>query len=390
MPALGMSQEVGTVVSWFKREGDKVVRGEPLLEVETDKAVVAIEAPASGTLAGVLASEGDQVPVGQVIAQILVPGEEAAANTSPSTQLPPALPAKASAPAGAETLRRGERADGSGLQASPKARRLAAELGIPLDKLPPKEPGEAIRAKDVLAAAAGAPPPNPSTAPTAPTTGSSKTSRLWRTMATRTTQSWQAAPHFYLVREVDASQMIAWRKDLQSQGLQVTYTDLLVSVTAISLVAHPQVNSRWEDGLVAQPDINVALAVAVDDGLVVPVIKAADQLTLSEIAARRRALIDRARGKRLAPADVSGGTFSISNLGMFGIDAFSAILNAGQGAILAVGRISDRVVAVDGRPEVRPMMVLTLSCDHRVIDGARGAEFLQVVATLLETPGHVA
>jgi pyruvate dehydrogenase E2 component (dihydrolipoamide acetyltransferase) len=368
-----MNQDFGTVVAWLKKEGDEVVQGEPLMEVETDKAVVQIEAPASGHLVAVTAAEGEEVPVGRVIAQVIRPGE--VATTAPTLAVEgPSAPA-------AQPLARPPSAEppnqsaGTRLQpASPKARRLAADRGQGLDEVAGSGPGGAVLAVDVLAlASANAPEPL-------------TTSRLWRVMAERTQLSWTTAPHFFLVREVEATHLVGWRSDLEREGLSVTFSDLLVRVVAGALHAHPRVNARWDDGLKAEPTINVALAVATPEGLVTPVIHSADRLSVSEISLRRRELIERARAGRLSPADLQGGTFTISNLGMYGVDAFSAILNGGQAAILAVGRIADRVLAVNGRPEVRPAIVLSLSCDHRVIDGVRGAEFLDTLTSFVEDP----
>jgi pyruvate dehydrogenase E2 component (dihydrolipoamide acetyltransferase) len=211
---------------------------------------------------------------------------------------------------------------------------------------------------------------------------------VWRIMAERMTASWTTAPHFYLVREVDVSRLVTWRERASKQtGVRITYTDLLVKLVAAALGQHPRVNVAWKDGAIVQHgEINIGLAVAIDDGLVVPVLHRADTLSLAEIAGRREDLVSRAQGGRLRPADIQGGGFTISNLGMYGVDAFNAIVNPPQAAILAVGRIADRVVPVDGQPAVRPAMVLTLSCDHRALDGARAAQFLGALAELVEEP----
>ena len=197
-------------------------------------------------------------------------------------------------------------------------------------------------------------------------------------MAERMTASWTSAPHFYLVREVTVSRLVTWRERASKQtGARITYTDLLVRLVAATLAQHPRVNASWKDGTIVQhAEINIGLAVAIDDGLVVPVLHRADTLSLAEIAARREDLVTRAQAGKLRPADIQGGSFTISNLGMYGVDAFNAIVNPPQAAILAVGRIADRVVAVGGQPAVQPTMVLTLSCDHRALDGARAAQFL--------------
>jgi pyruvate dehydrogenase E2 component (dihydrolipoamide acetyltransferase) len=216
-------------------------------------------------------------------------------------------------------------------------------------------------------------------------------STTWRLMAERTAQSWNSVPHFILFREVNASRLVAWREQDQKRfAVEVTYSDLLVGLVAAALQQHPRLNARWERGtVVLNPAINIGLAVATDEGLVVPVIRGANGLRLEEIAARRIDLVARARAGKLRPDDLSGGTFTISNLGMFAVDGFTAIINAPQAAILAVGRIVQRVVPVDGAPAVRPMLMLSLSCDHRVVDGARGAQFLGTLGDLAEDPAEV-
>ena len=211
---------------------------------------------------------------------------------------------------------------------------------------------------------------------------------VWRIMAERMTASWKSAPHFYLVREVNVARLQAWLGTARKQtGAHVTYSDLLVKLVAATLAQHPRVNVSWKDGtLERHAEINIGLAVALEDGLVVPVIARADTLGLKDIAQRREDLVTRAQAGKLRPADIQGGVFTISNLGMYGVDAFSAIVNPPQAAILAVGRIADRVVPVNGQPAVQPTMTLTLSCDHRALDGARGAQFLGALADLIEEP----
>jgi pyruvate dehydrogenase E2 component (dihydrolipoyllysine-residue acetyltransferase) len=428
MPALELAQETGKVLKWLKRPGDRVSRGEPIVEIETDKVTVEVEAPAAGVLGEVTAQPGDVVPVGRTIALIFAAGEVgAAAAGAPPTVTPaasasvtgavPAPPAAAS-PVKASPLARKiaeqhgvdiaavktasgrvEKADvlayvesqkgaaGNGAPAaariaaaSPKARRLAAERGVDLRVVRGSGPAGAVLAADVPAAAASA---APRVAP-----GAAGVSNVWRIMAERMTASWTTAPHFYLVREVDVSRLVTWREGASKQtGVRITYTDLLVKLVAAALVQHPRVNVAWKDGAIVQHDeINIGLAVAIDDGLVVPVLHRADTLSLAAIAGRREDLVSRAQGGKLRPADIQGGGFTISNLGMYGVDAFNAIVNPPQAAILAVGRIADRVVPVGGQPAVRPAMVLTLSCDHRALDGARAAQFLGALAELVEEP----
>ncbi len=384
MPALEMAQETGTVVSWLKQEGDPVAKGEPLLEIETDKATVEVEANADGVLAGVTAGEGAEVPVGQTIAWIVAPGEEppaeeAAMATGRAMSTAPAEAASSPEPAAprpATASRRGK--------ISPKARRLAAEHGVDLDDVQGTGPDGAITGDDVLAAArsageatASAPPP----------------SAVARLMAERTTESWTRAPHFFLVREVDAGALDAHREALKPaiqnrHGVKLTHTDLLVALAARVLARHPKMNASWEgQGIRANESINVGVAMAVEDGVVAAVVPDADTAGLGDVAVRRRDMAERARAGRLLPSDVAGGTFTISNLGMYGIDAFTAIIVPPQAGILAVGKIADRVVPVDGRPGVRPMMTVTLSSDHRVVDGAQAAAFLNDLAEAIGDPG---
>jgi pyruvate dehydrogenase E2 component (dihydrolipoamide acetyltransferase) len=384
MPALGMAQETGRVLRWLKAEGEAVAKGEPLMEVETDKVTVEIEAPANGLLAGVRAEAGSDVPVGQAVALILAPGESAPENGASAA--PQAAPVAAATPPPAKPEPVRAEPGARRRLASPKARRLAAEQGVDLDALGDGSgPHGAVLAADIVATA-GAPVAAARAGHELPV------SRIWEVMAERTTRSWTTAPHFYLVREVDAGRLQSWRQVARARlGSDVSVTDLLVRAAAAALRAHPRVNGAWADGgLRANDDVNVGIAVAVDDGLVVPVVHGADRLGIAGIAHRRAEVVARTREGSLRPEDVDGGTFTISNLGMFGVDAFNAVLAAPQAAILAVGRIAERVVAVEGRPAVRPMMTLTLSCDHRAVDGANAARFLSELADLIEEPAGLA
>ena len=381
MPALEMAQETGKIVSWLKKEGENVSKGEILLEVETDKAVVEIEATADGILAGVKSHEGDVVPVGTTIAWLVAPGEQPPADapavvqtgrtmtTSPTERSarPQAAPTAAAEP------------PKSGVQISPKARRLAKEKGVDLTKVRGTGPDGTITSEDVLKAAE---------APAAePATAASTLSAVARLMAERTTQSWTQVPHFFLVRDLDAGALIELRGKLGTKA--VTHTDLLVAITGKVLAKHPKMNASWENGNVRlNPNVNVSVAMAVQDGVVGAVIPNADKTKINDIASQRKELTERARGGKLKPADVAGGTFTITNLGMYNVDAFNAIIAPPQAAILAVGRISDRVVAVNGQPAVRPMMTLTLSGDHRVVDGAQAAIFLNDLAEAIHAPAN--
>jgi len=367
MPALELAQETGKVLHWLKAPGDLVRKGESIVEIETDKVTVEIEAPASGILSDVTARAGDVVPVGQAIALIVAPGEAA----SPLARKVAEQEHSTAAAVPAARL----------AAASPKARRLAAERGRDVSALRGSGPGGAVLAADVATAKLPEVPP-------ARSVEAPGVSTVWRIMAERMTASWTTAPHFYLVREVNVSRLVSWLEKARKQtGAHVTYTDLLVKLIAATISQHPAVNASWKDGVIVRnADINIGLAVAIDDGLVVPVLHRADTLSLAELATRREDLVSRAQAGKLRPPDIQGGGFTISNLGMYGVDAFNAIVNPPQAAILAVGRIADRVVALNGQPAVQPTMVLTLSCDHRALDGARGAQFLRALAELIEEP----
>ena len=407
MPALGMAQDTGKVLQWLKTGGEQVAEGEPLVEIETDKATVEIEAPASGTLAEVSAAEGVEVAVGTVIALVLAPGEIASAEQGAAGEPgqgevreteqgaaeadgrdPGGLGPDASTAAGSL-----DAADpwggGPAPLASPKARRLARARGVDLGALTGSGPGGAVVASDIEQAAGDE-------AGTAPVAGegaaATQVGTVWRVMAERTQRSWQDAPQFVLRRDIDASQLVSWKSAARGQpGCEaVTHTDLLVKVCAETLRRHPRVNASWSAGAIVTGDgVNVAIAVATEDGLVAPVLHDADQLDLAAISARRKDLVEAARTRRLRPKDLEGATFTISNLGMYGVDSFQAIVDSPQAAILAVGRMTDRPFALNGEVVVRPALTLSVSFDHRAVDGARGAEFLDTLASLLEQPAEL-
>lgn len=381
MPALEMAQENGKLLAWRKKEGEAVAKGEPLLEIETDKAVVEVEAPADGILAGVRTSEGETIAVGTTIAWIVAPGEAppADAPVAATARRATTAPARASA-----SVKSTEAAVAPGLRISPKARRLAREHGIDLSRVRGSGREGEILAEDVLAVVE---------APAAPAPAAKETlSQVARLMAERTTESWTHVPHFFVVRDVDAGELVAGRERWaaapdKTGGTRVTHTDLLVALTARVLLKHPRLNASWTGaGIRENRDVNMGVAIAVEDGVVAGVIHGAHSKSLGEIAVVRRELAERAQTGRLRPPDISGATFTISNLGMYKVDAFSAIIVPPQAAILAVAQIADRVVPVGGKPGVRPMMTMTLSCDHRVVDGARAARFLNDVAEAIAEP----
>jgi pyruvate dehydrogenase E2 component (dihydrolipoamide acetyltransferase) len=371
MPALEMAQETGKIISWLKKEGDPISKGDPLAEIETDKVVLELEASTDGVLAGVNAAAGDVVQVGKTIAWIVAPGEKPPAESGSAA--PAARTMTAHAPPIALTP--SSTPESREVKASPKARRMAKDLGVDLATVRGTGPGGVISGEDVEAAAKA--PPPAIAAPAAP----AELSTIARLMAERTTQSWTTAPHFFLVREIDASALIAAR---EKHGKAITHTDLLVVAVARALAKHPKMNASWTGSAIRyNPGVNISIAIAVKDGVVGAVIPNADTAALPAISARRRDLAERARAGRLHPPDVTGGTFTISNLGMFGVDAFSAIITPPQAAVLAVGRIADRVVPVNGLIGIRPILTLTLSSDHRVVDGAQAAVFLNDVAEAL-------
>jgi pyruvate dehydrogenase E2 component (dihydrolipoamide acetyltransferase) len=314
------------------------------------------------------------VQVGRTIAWLVQPGESLLAAPSPSSA--PLQPAVASpttvAPRASAPAR-------STARISPKARRLAEEKGVDIGRLTGSGPGGEILAADILSAAQAAGSAFP-------------VSTIGRLMAERTTQSWTTVPHFFVTRVIDAGALSAAREQMlpdveRSHHVKLTHTDLLAGIVARTLGKHPRLNASWTaDGIVGHDDVNIALAMAVDNAVVTAVIPRADRATVADIAVLRRDLTERAREGRLQPADIAGATFTISNLGMFDVDAFTAIIVPPQAAILAVGAIRDCVVPVDGRPGVRPMISLTLSCDHRVVDGARAAEFMRDLASAIGAP----
>lgn len=396
MPALEMAQETGKLLAWRKQEGETVVKGEPLLEIETDKVVIDLEAPADGVLAGVRQRDGAVVPVGEVIAWIVAPGEQPPADYQVAAPAARAIseharPQGASAAPAAAAVK----APSGGQRVSPKARRLAEEHGVDLSIVQGTGPGGTITGEDVLAAAkavSAASTAAPATAAAAPARAQEAPalSAIARLMAERTAQAWTTVPHFFLTRDIDASALIQAR-DALGLDPRPTHTDLLVAVVARVLAKHPKMNASWTgSGIRLNPAINISIAIAVKDGVIGAVIPNANTTDLATIAARRRDLAERAKANRLHPPDVEGGTFTISNLGMYGIDSFQAIITPPQAAILAVGRIADRVVPVHGQPAIRPMMTVTLSSDHRVIDGAQAALFLNDLAEALEHPFKLA
>jgi pyruvate dehydrogenase E2 component (dihydrolipoamide acetyltransferase) len=375
--------ESGTIVRWLKSEGEQVAKGEPLYELDTDKVTQEVEAEAGGVLLKIAVSEGE-VEVGRTIAFIGKEGESVA------VEAPAPAPAKPKevAPAPREETKQPEpetQTTNGRIKASPLARRLARERGIDLSTLRGTGPEGRIVAEDVQRDRE-APAP---VAATAATGQSQPLSNIRKTIARRLTEAW-TVPAFMLTVSADmtrANELVARRRELEPD-VRVTVTDLLTRVCAQALVRHPGMNVQYtEDALLSFPNANVGIAVAAPQGLVVPVVHSAEQLSLAQIAQARGDLVGRARDAKLRADDLEGGTFTISNLGMFEVDQFVAVLNPPQASILAVGATRDQVVPLDGDLHVLPMMTMTLTCDHRAVDGATGAEFLKTIKAFLEDPG---
>jgi pyruvate dehydrogenase E2 component (dihydrolipoamide acetyltransferase) len=390
LPRLGQGMESGTIVRWLKSEGEPVEKGEPLFELDTDKVTQEVEAEANGVLLKIAVAEGE-VPVGQTVAFI---GDKGEAVPEPTRATPPAPPAQAErapepepalpeAPAPAATNGR--------IKASPLARRLARERGIDLATLRGTGPEGRIVADDVERGEAGAPP---APAPAAARVPAGEVehvplTNIRKTIARRLTEAWQI-PVFQLQAAAEMTRVndLVARLRERDPDVRVTVTDVLTKVCARALMRHREVNAEFtEDAILLHPTANVGLAVAAPQGLVVPVIRSAERLSLTEIAGVRADLVGRARDSKLRAEDLAGGTFTISNLGMFAVQSFTAVLNPPQAAIVAVGATEDRVVPADGGTAVRPMVTLTGTFDHRAVDGAPAAAFLQTLRESLEDPG---
>jgi pyruvate dehydrogenase E2 component (dihydrolipoamide acetyltransferase) len=389
LPRLGQGMESGTIVKWLKSEGDAVEKGEPLYELDTDKVTQEVEADASGVLLKIAVQEGE-VDVGKTIAVIGEQGEEVSVSEDGAQQQTERQP-PAEAPAKEDTsqrqsLGRVPSGDGGRIKASPLARRIARELGVDLAQIPGTGPEGRVVAEDVERAGTAAP---------AMAEGLSlgqvevrQLSKVRKTIARRLTQAWEA-PVFQLVVSADMTQSLALVERLRElhPDERPTVTDVLTRVTAAALMRHRDVNAHFVDGEIhIHPSANVGIAVAAPQGLVVPVIQAAERLTVAEIARARAEVVQRARDDKLKQEDLEGGTFTISNLGMFGVEQFIAVLNPPQVAILAVGATEERVVVSGDGFAAVPTMTMTLTCDHRAIDGAVGADFLRTLKQLVESP----
>ena len=392
LPRLGQGMESGTIVRWLKSEGEPVEKGEPLFELDTDKVTQEVEAEAAGVLLKIAVPEGE-VPVGQTVAFIGAEGEDvpdvAAAAAPPQEEVEAGEPEPAPAQ---EAPQQAAIASGNGrIKASPLARRMARERGIELSGIRGTGPDGRIVAEDVERAEAGG-PTAPAPAPARVPTGEVERiplSNVRRTIARRLTEAWQI-PVFQLQASADMTRVNALVTRLRERDpeVRVTVTDVLTKVCAQALLRHREVNAEFaEEAILLHPTANVGLAVAAPQGLVVPVIQSAERLSLTEIAGVRADLVGRARENKLRAADLEGGTFTISNLGMYAVESFTAVLNPPQAAIVAVGATEERVVPFGDETVVHPMVTLTCTFDHRAVDGAPAAAFLQTLKESLEDPG---
>jgi pyruvate dehydrogenase E2 component (dihydrolipoamide acetyltransferase) len=435
MPKLSPTMEEGQLSRWLKKEGDKVSMGEPLAEIDTDKATMEMQALGNGVLRKILIQEGESAPLGQLIAIIGEPDEDISSLTTaptgtqtsktPSPDEAAPEPAKAEAAPAAAPAENKTKADvdvsgngggasqpaeatpGGRLIVSPLAARMAAEAGLDLRSVNGSGPGGRIIKRDVeglIAESKSAAPASAASTPRlravdgstvqqatlpASTYHDEPASEMRRTIAKRLVTSLGPIPHFFLTAEIEmdrAAEMRSAIKELEPD-LKISVNDIIIKVAAAALIQHPQVNASFQDKVVRYYDhADIGVAVAIPDGLITPIVRSADQKSLSEIAAEVRDLAERARNRKLRPEEFMGATFSISNLGMFGIEEFTAIINPPEGAILAVGAMSPKPVVRNNEIVVRQMMRVTLSCDHRVIDGATGAKFLQTFKKILENP----
>ena len=397
MPKLSPTMEEGQIARWLKKEGDKVSMGEPLAEIDTDKATMEMQALANGVLRKILVNEGESAPLGQLIAVIGEPNEDIASVLSeapaekpeakqaepPKVEEPPPPPP----PPPPSNGRQSVSTDSGRMIVSPLAARMAADSGLDLRSIKGSGPGGRIIRRDIEAAMT-----QPKAA-VVKATGSGyrdePATQIRQTIAKRLVTSIGPVPHFFLTVDIEMDRAAEMRESIKAldPDLKISINDIIIKCAAAALIQHPQVNASFQEKFIRYYEhADIGVAVAIEDGLITPVIRAADQKSLSQIAGEVRELAERARSKKLKPEEYTGATFSISNLGMFGIDEFTAVINPPEGAILAVGAMTPKPVVRDNQVVVKQMMRITMSCDHRVIDGATGAKFLQTFKKILENP----
>jgi pyruvate dehydrogenase E2 component (dihydrolipoamide acetyltransferase) len=400
MPKLSPTMEEGQIARWLKKEGDKVSMGEPLAEIDTDKATMEMQALANGVLRKILVNEGESAPLGQLIAVIGEPNEdiasvlsEAPAKAEAPAPKPPE-PAKVEEPApqpvAAVNGQKAVATDSGRMIVSPLAARMAADSGLDLRSIQGSGPNGRIIKRDIEAALSK-PKAAPTTVAIATASGyrDEPATQIRQTIAKRLVTSIGPVPHFFLTIDIDMDRAAEMRQSIKEldPDLKISVNDIIIKCAAAALMQHPQVNASFQEKFIRYYEhADIGVAVAIEDGLITPVVRAADQKSLSQIAGEVRELAERARSKKLKPEEYTGATFSISNLGMLGIDEFTAVINPPEGAILAVGAMAPKPVVRDNQVVVKQMMRVTMSCDHRVIDGATGAKFLQTFKKILENP----
>ncbi|MFC1671561.1 dihydrolipoamide acetyltransferase family protein [Planctomycetota bacterium] len=389
VPKLGQTMETAVIEKWHVKEGDQLNKGDVVLEITTDKATLEVESYVAGTVRKIVVSEGEEKEVGSVIAFVGDPGEEipdvaeieketkaAVAQPEPQPAAPAAAPAPAPAAKGAKPGR---------VRATPRAKKLAREMGVDMAHLQGTGPGGRITEDDVKAGASGA-TAAPAPTPVAGIAEKKPLSAMRRVVAERMTQSAREAPHFYLNMDIDMTSAVELREKLKAE-YKLSYNDMIMRACAIGISEMPDVNSTWlGDAVGIRSSIDIGLAVGLEDGLIVPVVREADTKSLKDIAANSVELIEKARGHKLMPDDYGNASMTVSNLGMFGIASFQPVVNLGESVIMGVGAIAEKAIGIDGNVVLRKLMTITLSCDHRVIDGAVGAQFLARVRELLENP----
>jgi pyruvate dehydrogenase E2 component (dihydrolipoamide acetyltransferase) len=412
MPKLSPTMEEGQIARWLKKEGDKVSMGEPLAEIDTDKATMEMQALSNGVLRKILVNEGESAPLGQLIAVIGEADEdissvisEAPAKQTAPTPAPAPAAAPAPQPAAADTNGHARQApaqsESGRMIVSPLAARMAAEAGLDLRTLHGSGPGGRIIKRDIEAALSETKPVSafpraveplrfqPGVVASASPYRDEPASEIRRTIARRLVTSIGPVPHFFLTSEIEMDRAVEMRHGINAldPDLKISINDIIIKVVASALIQHPPVNASFQDKFIRYYEhADVGVAVAIEDGLITPVIRSADQKSLSQIAGEVRELAERARSRKLKPEEYTGATFSVSNLGMFGIDEFTAVINPPEGGILAIGAVTPKPVVRDNEIVIRQIMRITMSCDHRVIDGATGAKFLQTVKKILENP----
>ena len=394
MPQMGLTMEEGKIVEWIKKEGDRVEKGEPLFQIETDKVTLEVESPGTGVLRKILVKEEETVPIITVIGYIAEPGEsipEAEAKAAPTKEAAPQK-VEVKAEVKEKVPARGAAAEATGgerVKASPVAKKLAEEQGIDLSRIKGSGPGGRITREDVEAVMAG----GVAAAAAPPLEGKlQKMTTMQTIIADRTAKSKVAAPHFYVGMEVDMTQAISLQANLKPKvqaetGLSLSLTEILVKAVALALREYPRANVTLDgDKIKFLPEIHIGVVVALEEGLLIPVIRKAETKSLSQITKENKELAARARAGQLKPEEYGNGSISISNMGMFGVDHFTAIINQPEAAMLAVGRVVEKPVAINGMIAVRPMMSITISCDHRLLYGVHAAQFLGKLRTILEGP----